>query len=206
MSEEMFDILDQHGRKTGETAGKREVHQLGLWHAGMHLCVTDGEGNVFQQLRGGAPHVRILPDVWDLFIAAGHVSAGEEALATLLRETREEVGVRLSVGKLRKNGLSEVSVTRSDYWVVDPGFPNGGYYHRVFDHNFVVRLPDLNPDTFVLEANKVLGVRKYPARQLRQDLRSSRSSTAYRQHAHRPIEDGRLYSTVLDKVDALTIR
>ena len=55
------------------------------------------------------------------------------------------------------------------YWVEDPKFSDGGYYHRVFDHNFVVRLPDLDPDTLVLEDKKVLGVRKYPVQQLKLD-------------------------------------
>jgi 8-oxo-dGTP pyrophosphatase MutT (NUDIX family) len=203
-TEEMFDVLDEAGQKTGSVAGKREVHQRGLWHTGMHLCVTDGAGNVFQQLRGSAPDVRILPDVWDLFIAAGHVSAGEEVLTTLLRETEEEVGVKLSIAELRANGLEEVSVTRSDYWVDDPKFPEGGYHHRVFDHNFVVRLPDLDPDTLVLEDKKVLGVRKYPVQQLRLDLMQPAASKDYRQHAHRPIEDDRLYQTVLSGVSVLT--
>ncbi len=202
--EEMFDILDQTGQKTGDVAGKQEVHQRGLWHTGMHLCVTDGAGNVFQQLRGSAPDVRILPDVWDLFIAAGHVSAGEDALTTLLREAEEEVGVRFSLTELRASGLSEVSVTRSDYWVEDPKFPNGDYHHRVFDHNFVVRLPDLDPNTLVLEDKKVLGVRRYPVLQLKLDLAQPATSKDYRQHAHRPVEDDRLYQTVLNRVRELT--
>ena len=87
-------------------------------------------------------------------------------LTTLLREAEEEVGVAFSLEELRANGLTEVSLTRSDYWVVDPRFPDGGYRHRVFDHNFVVRLPDLDPDTLVLEDKKVLGVRRYLVRRL----------------------------------------
>lgn len=204
-TEEMFDILDgETGRKTGQSAGKREVHQRGLWHTGVHLCVTDGQGSVFQQLRGGAPDVRILPDVWDLFIAAGHVSAGEDVYTTLLREVEEEVGMALSLQWLRAKGLVHVSVTRSDYWVDDPKFPDGGYQHRVFDHNFVVRMPELDPDSLVLEPKKVLGVRRYPVRRLMRDLGQSPSSRDYLQHAHRPVDDERLYQTVLDEVIRLT--
>lgn len=202
--EEMFDVLDEAGQKTGRVADKREVHERGLWHTGMHLCVTDGVGNVFQQLRGVAPAVRILPGVWDLFIAAGHVSAGEDALTTLLRETEEEVGIRFSLEELRANGLIEVSVTRSNYWVEDPKFSAGGYHHRVFDHNFVVRLPDLDLDTLVLEDMKVIDVRKYPIHRLVMDLVQPADTEDYRQHAHRPVEDDRLYQTVFTGVNALT--
>lgn len=201
--EEMFDILDQQGTKTGKAAGKREVHKQGFWHTGVHLCVTDGKGNIFQQLRGSAPDVQILPDVWDLFIAVGHVSAGEDVLAALLREMREEIGTGLSITELQANGLSKVSVTRSDYWVYDQTFPGGGYQHRVFDHNFVVRLPNFDLSALVLEDKKVVDVRLYSIQKLRLDLAQPPASTAYQQHAHRPIEDNRLYRTVLDQALAL---
>ncbi len=205
-TEEMFDVLNEAGEKTGEIAGRREVHEHGLWHTGMHLCGTDGRGSVFQQLRGGPPSVRILPNVWDLFIAAGHVSAGEGPLDTLLRESYEEVGLRLSLPELRASGLREVSITRSDYWVDDPSFPGGGYNHRVFDHNFVVRLPGLDLDTLRLEAGKVLEMRAYPIAALRLDLAQPPGTQAYLQHAHRPVDDERLYETVLRGAVELTTK
>ncbi len=202
-TEEMFDILDQDGRSTGRIASKYEVHLQGMWHLGVHLCITDGTGHVYQQLRGSAPDVRILPDVWDLFAVAGHVAAGEDPVMALLREINEEIGRHYTISELHSKGLYKVSVTRSNYWVVDPGYPDGGYWHRVFDHNFVVRVP-LDLGTLQLEPKKIIAVRSYQIQQLRADLKRP-GTAAYDQHAHRPPENGKLYETVLDAAEGLTL-
>lgn len=199
-NDEMFDILDENGEKTGVRASKSEVHQRGLWHTGVHLCVTDGKGHIFQQQRGVAPAVRILPGVWDLFIAAGHVSAGEDPLDALARETFEEIGRKISRDLLAQ---CKVGITRSDYWVDDPTFENGGYHHRVYDHTYVMCIPDLDLHTLVLEPGKVTGVRAYPIEQLALDIKQPECSRNYSQHAHRPVDDARLYQMVIDRARTL---
>jgi 8-oxo-dGTP pyrophosphatase MutT (NUDIX family) len=204
-TEEMFDVLDGLGNKTGRILGRREVHHRGLRHMGMNLCVTDGRGNVYQQLRGGPPDVRNLPDVWDVFLVAGHSAAGETPLDTLLRETWEEVGLRFTLDQLRANGLQKVSVTQSDYWVKDPSFPAGGYQHRLFDHNFVVRITDLDLAVLTLEPKKVLYVRLYSIEAMQRELAQPASSQDYRRYAHRPPQDEILYGTVLNGALALTL-
>lgn len=203
-TEEKFDVFDESGYPTGATATKQKVHQDGLWHTGVHLLVTDGNGNIFQQLRGNPPYVRILPGVWDIFIAAGHVSAGESPYASLLREADEEVGPELSTDRLHAGQLTQVGKTRSNYWVEDPAFPAGGYWHRVHDHNFVAVVPNLDPRELTLEENKVLAVRKYPIEQLLDDLQQPTTSHAYSQHAHRPPDDKVLYEKVLAHAQMLS--
>ena len=209
MSREMFDILDEHGKKTGEVASRREVHCYGLWHAGMNLCVTDGHGNVFQQRRAGLPQVRELQNVWDLFFVAGHVQAGEEPLDTLLRELEAEVGVQFTVGELHADmRLTKVSVSKSEYWVKDGSFPppeegsEHGFWHRVHDHNFVACMPDLDITCLNLDTKKVLDVRQYPIAQLLRDVESPHSP-AWRELAHRPPNDERLYDEMLREAEAL---
>jgi 8-oxo-dGTP pyrophosphatase MutT (NUDIX family) len=202
---EMFDVLDDRGMRVGEVAPKRDVHHRGLWHAGMNLCVTDGRGNIIQQKRGRQPAVSILPAVWDLFLVAGYVAAGETPLETLLREAREEIGLEFSITALEAHGLREVGVTRSDYLVIDSAYPAMRYRHRVFDHNFVVRLPDLNLDRFELEPEKVVGVRSYSVNRLRSDLLRAPESVWYAQHTHRPPDDAALYKMMLGAAEALTL-
>lgn len=203
MAKEMFDVLDENGNKTGDVASQREVHYRGLWHTGVHLCVTDGRGNVFQQLRGGIPKVRALPNVWDLFVATGNAVHGEEPLEALLRIGRNDIGLELSLTELTQRGLVKAKITQSDYWVADNSFPNDGYYHRTFDHNFVVSLTEFDPSELTLEAHKVLGIRRYPLTRLQRDLHQPRDSGTYLQHAHRPPDDAALYQDVLNRVMSL---
>jgi isopentenyl-diphosphate Delta-isomerase len=203
-ADELFDVLDEDGNVTGRTATKREVHENGWWHTGAHLCAIDGNGNIFQQLRGKIPDVRILPNVWDLFIVAGHVSAGETPVQTLVRETQEEIGLDFSLADLFLRGLEKVCVTRSDYWVEDPSYPKGGYYHRVFDHSFIMTLK-VEPEEFRLEPKKVLGVRAYPLSRMRWDLNQPYKSKAYQGHAHRAPEDSKLYAAILSRAEVLSL-
>lgn len=209
MSPEMFDVLDEDGKKTGRVASRREVHYNGLWHAGMNLCVTDGQGNVFQQLRGGLPKVRELQNVWDLFFVAGHVQAGDEPLQTLLQELKAEVGVQFGIGQLHADmHLTKVSVTKSNYWVNDSSFPLGeersehGFWHRVHDHNFIACMPDLDIDRLNLDTQKVIDVRRYPIVQLLHDVENPHSP-AWHKLAHRPPNDAQLYDEMLREAQAL---
>lgn len=213
MSREMFAVLDENGRHTGRVASRREVHLDGLWHAGMHLCVTDGQGHVFQQLRSGGPQMKVLPDVWDLFFIAGHVRAHEEPLDTLLRELAAEVGIDFTVERLHDDmRLTKVSVTKSEYWVKDGSFPppfdkaegsDGGFWHRVYDHNYVACMPDLDISKLTLDSRKVVEVRRYPIDQLFRDVEDP-DNPAYSMLAHRPPDDDKLYDHVLKEAQALT--
>lgn len=79
-------MVEEH---TGEIIGsvdRHEAHSKGLWHASIHLWITDVSGNLLFQRR--ANWVRNFPGKWDIS-AAGHISVGEDGL----RELSEELGV-----------------------------------------------------------------------------------------------------------------
>lgn len=208
MAEEKLDVLNEAGtRVIKRGVPKSKVHANGQWHRGTNLCITDERDNVLQQLRGGAPHVRVLPNVWDLFGVAGHVPAGMSSLNAIGMEMEEELGLPSHYVTMLISdaaGFRYVTTTRSDYWVNDPSYKLGGYHHRVIDDSYVTKLPDLDLSKLKLEANMVIDVRWYPIDQLLQDLASSKSSEAYRQHAHRPPDDEILYRRVLN--DAYSLR
>lgn len=207
MAEEKLDVLDETGtRIIKRRVSKSKVHAEGWWHRGTNLCITDGEGNILQQLRGKAPHVRVLPGAWDLFAVAGHVPAGMGSLDAIGMEMHEELGLPHYYVTLLITDIANfrhVTTTRSNYWVDDPAYKGGGYHHRVIDDSYVTKLRDLDLSKFKLEANKVISVRWYPIDQLQRDLASSKSSNAYRQHAHRPPDDEVLYRRMLDSAHSL---
>lgn len=91
--EELIDVLNECGCKTGEVVTKDEVHKKGLWHRVTIVGVVDKNNNILMQKRG---HDKLqFPNTWDIS-AAGHVSAGETSLISATRELSEEVGINVS--------------------------------------------------------------------------------------------------------------
>lgn len=88
MSEEWFDVVDEHDRPLGR-ALRAEVHRLGLRHRSVHMLVFNAAGSVFLQKRSLAKDN--CPGLWDVS-AAGHVGAGEDYDAAAPRELAEELG------------------------------------------------------------------------------------------------------------------
>lgn len=90
---EMIDVLDENGVKTGEVATRTEVHQRGLWHRIVAIMIVDEKKRILLQQRSNDRITN--PGKWDI-AAAGHVDAREDALLTVMREAKEEVGVEIS--------------------------------------------------------------------------------------------------------------
>lgn len=184
---EMIDVLDFMGNSTGRVLPKDEVHKFGFWHAGAHLWITDGNGNVMQQYRD--PSKKILPGVWDIAVA-GHVSAGETPEQTVIKEAEEEIGLRLHPGD-----FNHIGVTVTDMLVRITGEK-----HRVHDHNFVMRRA-IDLSSLTLQEGETADVRWYPIDQLETDLYDPAHSA---EHAHRPPEDRKLYMLAIGAMRRLT--
>lgn len=88
MSEEWFDVVDEHDRPVGR-ALRAEVHRRGLRHRSVHMLVFNARGAVFLQKRSLAKDN--CPGLWDVS-AAGHVEAGEDYAEAAPRELAEELG------------------------------------------------------------------------------------------------------------------
>ena len=105
--DELVDILDETGRRTGRVAPKSEAHRLGLWHRCFHcwICGSDPEGDYLLVQRRAAGK-----DTWPGYLdvtAAGHLAAGEETLDGL-REVEEELGLRAESDRLVPLGSRRV--------------------------------------------------------------------------------------------------
>ena len=91
MSEEIFDIVNEHDEVVGQNT-RREVHARGLWHRAVHVLVFNARGEVFLQKR--SMRKDIAAGKWDSS-ASGHVDSGEAYDACAVRELREELGLDL---------------------------------------------------------------------------------------------------------------
>ena len=72
--DELIDLLDENGKPTGKTALKSKAHQMGLFHATVHVWCYSRTGNVLLQQR--AANKQANPLKWDVSVA-GHIGAGE---------------------------------------------------------------------------------------------------------------------------------
>jgi len=89
---EYIDILDKDGNKTGLTKPKPEIHKNGDWHRASHIWIINFQNELLIQRRSSTKEN--YPNLWDIS-AAGHISAGEDSITSALRETKEELGLKL---------------------------------------------------------------------------------------------------------------
>ncbi len=92
MSEEIFDIVNEHDEVIGQNT-RREVHRLGLKHRAVHVLVFNARGEIFLQKRSTKKD--IAAGKWDSS-ASGHLDTGEDYDACAVREVREEIGLLLT--------------------------------------------------------------------------------------------------------------
>jgi isopentenyldiphosphate isomerase len=92
MSEEIFDVVNDRDEVQGQRT-RSEVHRLGLQHRTVHVLVFNSGGQVFLQKRSLKKDNE--PGLWDSS-GSGHLNAGEDYDACVVREAGEEIGLRLT--------------------------------------------------------------------------------------------------------------
>lgn len=90
--EEIWDILDEEGNKTGRTM-KKGLTPEGLYHLGADIWIINSENKILIQKR--SPKKKNSPNVWAM--TGGSVIKGETSLQTIERETKEELGISLNM-------------------------------------------------------------------------------------------------------------
>lgn len=89
--EEIIDVLDENGNKTGKSINKSVAHKEGIWHSSIHiLIVSEDKRKTLLQKR--CSEKKLYPNTWDIAVG-GHVSAGEDTLISAKRELEEELGL-----------------------------------------------------------------------------------------------------------------
>jgi isopentenyldiphosphate isomerase len=106
--DELLDVLDDHGRPTGEVVYKSEAHRRGLFHRCFHCWIAgqDAAGPYLLVQRRAAAK-----DTWPGYLdvtAAGHLQSGEEPVMGGLRELEEELGLRVDPGRLAPLGTRRI--------------------------------------------------------------------------------------------------
>lgn len=95
--EELIDVLDENGNKTGKILTKEQIHKKGLCHRIVVIAIIDAQGNILMQQRSKDKAQN--PGKWDV-TSAGHVSSGQTSTEAAIRETLEEVGIKVNEEEL----------------------------------------------------------------------------------------------------------
>lgn len=131
---ELFDVLNEDGSRSGIVRERGVVHCEGSLHPTVHIWIVkereDGTCEVLLQKRSAEKDS--YPGCYDIS-AAGHMAAGEEALASALRETREELGL-----SVRPEELEEVGIHKG--WTEDV-FRGRAFRDYEWSHVYVYRNP-----------------------------------------------------------------
>lgn len=101
---EYFDVCDENGQPTGETIERKAAHREGVRHRTAHVWIVRfdrGEPQVLLQKRSAEKDS--FPGCLDTS-SAGHIQAGDEPLASALRELNEELGIAAQPDELAYAG------------------------------------------------------------------------------------------------------
>ncbi|HZP55530.1 MAG TPA: NUDIX domain-containing protein, partial [Candidatus Saccharimonadales bacterium] len=101
MSDELVDIIDEKGSKTGKTAMKSIAHKRALWHEAAFVWIYNSKNEVLVQFRSADKQIHA--NCWDVSVG-GHMGAGEDPADNVIRETKEELGVDLNKADLKYLG------------------------------------------------------------------------------------------------------
>lgn len=110
--EEIFDVLDKDGGYTNQVATRSECHSKGLWHKAVAIFIVS-EDNERILLQQRSANKKLWPNLWDI-TAGGHVLSGEFGYQSVIRETKEEIGVEID-----KNTLEFIGVAISESVIGD---------------------------------------------------------------------------------------
>ncbi|MFK5880430.1 MAG: NUDIX domain-containing protein [Flavobacteriaceae bacterium] len=112
MPDEYIDILNED-LTVFKTCLKSEAHKHGYLHASVHVWFYTDKRELLFQKRGA--YKIAFPNLWDVSVA-GHISAGETAINSAIRETEEEIGLTITKKALKKIGsFKKIHQHRKDF-------------------------------------------------------------------------------------------
>lgn len=147
--EELLDVLDDNGIKTGVILPRSEVHKKGLWHRIIVVAIINEKNEILIQQRSHNKDKN--PDMWDISVT-GHLSAGQDSLTAATREISEEVSVSLGYSVEVKDFRFMFSF-RKEEKVSD------NHLDRQFYDFFILRQEGLNENNIKFQTSEVQAIK-----------------------------------------------
>jgi isopentenyldiphosphate isomerase len=98
---ELLDVLDEDGNQIGKVEDKDIIHDTGLWHKEVAVLIQNEKGEYLIQKRAATKKQGA--NKWGL--TAGHVEAEESYENAIIREIKEELGIRVKIEELKPLGI-----------------------------------------------------------------------------------------------------
>lgn len=149
MREELLDVLDSNGIKTGEILPRKEVHKRGLWHRIIVVAIVNEKNEILIQQRSENKDKN--PGMWDISVT-GHLSAGQDSLTAATREISEEVSVSLGYSVEVRDFRFMFSYRKEEK-------VNDEHYDRQFYDFFILRQNGLTADNIRFQAEEVQAIK-----------------------------------------------
>lgn len=141
---EFFDVLNERGEYTNEVVSRDECHKKGLWHKAVVVFIISNDNKKIL-LQQRAASKKLWPNLWDI-TAGGHVISGELGYHTVIRETKEEIGIDID-----KNELEFIGCTTSETI-------SGDIINRHFNEYYIVH-KDVKVEDIVLQEEEVQDIK-----------------------------------------------
>ena len=135
---ELCDVVDKSGNRTGRTVERGTKLGSDEFYPVVHVWIRDDDHNYLIQQRG--PHLESGPGVWATTV--GYVVSGEESIDAVIREVKEELGIQLLPGHLKRIDRHVLDNRVEDIWIAEAprdalGTPIPG--EEVADYKWVSR-------------------------------------------------------------------
>ena len=147
--EEMIDVLNESGVKTGEIVTRSEIHKKGLWHRAIVVAIINEKNEILLQQRSDDKEKN--PGMWDVS-AAGHISSGQDSLMAATREINEEVSVNLGFNVEVKEFRFMYSFKKEQIFRED-------FIERQFYDFFILRQEGLNRESVKFQESEVQDIK-----------------------------------------------
>ncbi|MBA6152531.1 NUDIX hydrolase [Gelidibacter maritimus] len=157
-TDEYIDVLNADGTPTGKSCPKSEIHSKGYYHNTAHVWFYNANAEILLAQRAASK--TIYPLLWDVSVA-GHVDSDESITQATVRETFEEIGIKIPKNLLEKIGVFECFQS----------YPNG-IKDNEFHHTFIAKI-DYRLSEFTLDHNEVEKVKFVSIPEFRELLKNS---------------------------------
>ncbi len=147
--EELLDVLDDNGIKTGVILPRSEVHKKGLWHRIIVVAIINEKNEILIQQRSHNKDKN--PDMWDISVT-GHLSAGQDSLTAATREISEEVSVSLGYSVEVKDFRFMFSFRKEEK-------VSNNHLDRQYYDFFILRQEGLNENNIKFQTSEVQAIK-----------------------------------------------